>query len=345
MKKLRYLLPLALAIILLGGCFSDEGNYDYKEIKKPTWNIDIETGLQYVRARGGSKVTFNGEKYFRWVGFDSLERAQSVRYEWRMNGRVICNELKETLPTDEMMKRAGFDEYPAKEQLGYFVIIEKNSGVEYMCRFMLILTPPVADGDFIIYSEKGTNVGTLSVLMLDYLKNGATETENFKLNQGVSGDIPGTPKSLSYALANNVGYAGSITAITQEGGGTVFNAGEMKKVWELSEQFSNGTPENFTVSDRRDQEVSTSSPAFTWVATKDGRVFTRQTAKYYLGGKFLTEPYYLDEKGYKITKFGHTLWGITNIPCYDEKNRRVLLATCLPYNATNNYRRLSLIHI
>ncbi len=338
MKKLIYILPFALATILLAGCFSDEGNYDYEEIKSPTWNFNIETQLRYVRARGGNQVTFDGSKYYRWVGFDSLQRAQEVRYEWRMNGKVICNELIETMSTDELMKRAGFEEYPANEQLGHFVIIEKNSGVEYMCRFMLTITPPVAPGDFILYSEKGSNVGTLSVLMLDYLVNGAEETENFKLNQGVSEDIPGTPKSLSYALANNVGYAGSITAITKEGGASVFNAGTVKKVWDLSEQFSGEVPQNFLVSDRRDQETGTSEPAFTWVATQDGRVFTRQTGKYYLGGKFLSDPYFLDNKGYKITKFGHTLWGITNIPCYDELNRRVLLATCLPYSATNNYR-------
>lgn len=340
MKKIRYILPIALASILLVGCFSDEGNYDYEEVKAPTWSINLETQLQYVHARGGSDVTFDGSKYFRWVGFDSLQRAQEVRYEWRMNGKVICNELKETFSTEELMKRAGFTEYPTKEQLGHFVIIEKNSGVEYMCRFMLFLSPPVAPGDFIIYSEKGTttNVGTLSVLMLDYLKDGTTEVEKFKLSQSVSEDIPGTPKSMSYALANNVSYAGSITTITKEGEATVFNAGELTKAWGLGEQFSEGTPTDFLVSDRRDQETGTSEPAFTWVATQDGRVFTRQTGKYYLGGKFLTEPYYLDKKGYKITKFGHTLWGITNIPCYDEKNRRILLATCLPYSATNNYR-------
>lgn len=337
MKKLIYI-SFALAVILLAGCFSDEGNYDYEEIKRPTWNINIETQLQPLRARGGSEVTFDGTKYFRWVGFDSLQRAQEVRYEWRMNGKVICTELKETFSTDDLMKRAGFEEYPNQAQLGHFVIIEKKTGMEYMCRFRLTITPPISPGDFIVYSEKGNKVGTLSVLMLDYLRNGVAETENFQLNQGISGDIPGTPKSLSYANANNVSYAGSVTAITQEGGATVFNVGEMKKVWELSEQFSEGTPPDFLVSDRRDQEESSDHPAFTWVATQDGRVFTRQTGKYYLGGKILSEPYYVDSKGYKITKFGHTLWGITNIPCYDEKNRRVLLATCLPYSATKTYR-------
>lgn len=338
MKKLRYVLPLAFATVLLAGCFSDQGNYDYDDIKAPTWSINIETNLKYVRARGGATVTFDASEYFRWVGYDSLQRAQEVRYEWRMNGKVICTELKETFPTDELLKRAGFNEYPSQAQLGHFVIIEKKTGVEYLCRFMLTITPPVAPGDLIVYSETGSNKGTLSVLTLDYLQKGVTETPDFQLNKGVSGEIPGTPKSLSYANANNVSYTGSVTAITQEGGATVFNVGEMKKVWELSEQFVDSIPHNFLVSDRRDQEEGNNSPAFTWVATKDGRLYTRQTGKNYLGGKFIPEPYYVDKKGYKVTKFAHTLWGITSIPCYDEKNRRMLLATSTYYAPANSYR-------
>ena len=57
-----------------------------------------------------------------------------------------------------------------------------------------------------------------------------------------------------------------------------------------------------------------------------------------MGGKFIPEPYYVDKKGYKVTKFAHTLWGITSIPCYDEKNRRMLLATSTYYAPANSYR-------
>lgn len=338
MKKIIYILSFILVGSLFAGCFSDEGNYDYEELKAPTWNINIENQLQYVTARGGAQMRLDGSQYFRWVGFDSLQRSQDVRYEWRINGNIISTQLTEVMTTDELMKRAGFEDYPNAAHQGHFVIIEKSSGVEFMCRFRLLITPPITSGDFVVYSNKGTHAGKLSVLMLDYKKTANGEVENFSLNQDVVSELPGTPKSLSYALANNVGFAGSITAITQEGDATVFSAGTLKKVWNVGEQFSSGVPADFLVSDRRDQEKGTSEPAFTWVATKDGRVFTRQTGKNYLGGKFLTDPYYLDEKGYRITKFGHTLWGITNIPCYDEKNRRVVLATCLPHHETNNYR-------
>ena len=40
---------------------------------------------------------------------------------------------------------------------------------------------------------------------------------------------------------------------------------------------------------------------------------------------FINTPYELDEKGYKITEFGTRLYGFTSIPCWDEKNNRVIM--------------------
>ena len=79
--------------------------------------------------------------------------------------------------------------------------------------------------------------------------------------------------------------------IIEEGDAMVYNAGNLKKEWDLSSQFADGTPDNFKVSGRKDQEDGgMNTPALTWVATKDGRLFSRQFGKNYLGGKFITEP-------------------------------------------------------
>ncbi|MFC2814130.1 MAG: hypothetical protein ACFN4S_09995, partial [Prevotella conceptionensis] len=200
-------------------------------------------------------------------------------------------------------------------------------------------------GDFVVYSAMGANmpnVGKLTVFRLNYLKEKGKLKENFEFGKYVVDNVPGTPRSLDVAVAKNVGAAGSLTLITEEGDAMVYNAGNLKKEWDLSSQFADGSPDNFKVSGRKDQEDGgMNTPALTWVATKDGRLFSRQFGKNYLGGKFISDPYYIDSLGYKITKFGHTNWGVTNVPCYDEKNRRVVLATTT--NSSDFYKYRSFV--
>lgn len=99
-------------------------------------------------------------------------------------------------------------------------------------------------------------------------------------------------------------------------------------VGEVKDQFLDGTPPNFVVSDLREKSPNYPGQdgACIFVATKDRRVFYRMKSPNYLGGQYLTEPYVIDDRGYKITKFGHSKYGGV-IPCYDEKNRRVVMAT------------------
>lgn len=335
-----------IACLLVGvtmtSCFSDDGNYKYESIKPPKWLIDINTSPIYVYGRGGSDMRIDASRYFNWGELDSLERSKEVRYEWRINGKVFSTELKEIIPTDEFMKRLGLTEYPTQSFDGDFSIIEKETGITFKARTYVTIVPPIAECDFIIYSAKDNNtptLGSLSVLGLSYLPDASgTYKQNFQFKKHASADITGTPKRMDISLALNVSRTGSVTTITQEGDAVVLNASTLEKAWDLSSQFADGVPANFKVSARRDQEMGASEPSFTWIATQDGRLFTRQTAKNYLGGKFITEPYYLDQKGYKITNFGHTLWGLTNLPCYDEKNHRVLIATALQGENYGSYR-------
>ncbi|MCI6549247.1 MAG: PKD-like family lipoprotein [Prevotella sp.] len=339
--KIRHIIALALTPFLLTACFSDDGNYDYDNIDPPTWLINVNTNFIRVSGVGGRQITLDASKYFTW-GEDSLKRSEEVRYEWIYNGHVVSEQLKETMLAEDLLERMGLTDYTTEQPLnGEFHIIDKRNGITFMARVGFTIYAPISSGDFIIYAAKKgqEHVGKLSHLALYYDTdaNGSLK-ENYWFRPDLSEDIPGTPKEIDIALAKNISPTGSVTAITQEGSATVFNGATLKKEWDLSSQFADGVPENFLVSARADQETSGTYPAFTWVATKDGRVFTRQTGKNWIGGKFLTEPYYLDEKGYKITKFGHGLWGITNIVCYDELNRRVVIATALPHDATNTYR-------
>ena len=331
--------------LMLASCFSDEGNYEYESLKPPTWLDNFMNRPIQVLVYGGRNVKLDGSRYFNWGKLDSLQRSQEVRYEWRMNGKVFSDQLKEEMTTDEFLKRMGLEEMPVKEQSGDFSIIEKSSGITFKVKCTLFFKPSIGGGDFVVYSAKSpteTNVGKLTVFRLVYINEKGRLKQNYDFGRYVLNDIPGTPKTLDVAVAKNVGAAGSLTVITEEGDATVYNAGNLKKEWELSSQFADGIPDNFKVSGRKDQEDGgLNTPASTWVVTKDGRLFSRQFGKNYLGGKFLSEPYYIDSLGYKITKFGHTNWGVTNIPCYDEKNRRVVLATSV--NSSDFYKYRSFV--
>ncbi len=338
MKKNINLILLGILVLLNTSCFKDDGNYDYEELNPPTWLINVNEQLIYVTGRGGSDVTLDASKQFTWGERPADARKDEVSYKWTLNGRVISNQLTETLPTDELLKRAGLKDYPIKSMIGNFIVVENKTGIEFKARTMVTFKPPITSGDFVVYSEKkGGGAGTLSTLFLKYDRGEGVTAENVILNTNIS-EVSGTPKELVIAEAKNVSPTGSVTAITKEGDAVVFSASTLKRVWDIRDQFLDGAPADLKVSAMRYQEVSSSQPSFTWLASQDGKIYTRQKGKNYLGGQFINEPYFLDKKGYKITKFGHTLWGITNIPCYDEKNRRVLIATCLPHNATNTYR-------
>ena len=346
MKRIKYFMIWLSVPLLLGACFSDEGNYEYESLKPPTWTRDFMSSPIQISVREGRPIRIDGTKCFNWGKLDSLQRSGEVRYEWRYYGKVFCTDLKAEIPYEEFMKRCELEEMPISDyERGDFAIIEKSTGVSFKVKTTFYFHAQIDEADFLIYSTKSPNephVGKVNVMRLDYSrdpKTGGYVSDFVLSDRHFSQDLPGTPKQLDLSAAKNVSLVGSATAITEEGDAYVLNSANLQKVWDMSSQFDEGTPADFKVSSRKDQDGGgTDSYAFSWVATKDGRVFTRQFGRNYLGGKFITEPYYLDSLGYKITQFGHTCWGITNIPGYDEKNKRVLIATSLQNGAYGSYR-------
>jgi hypothetical protein len=90
---------------------------------------------------------------------------------------------------------------------------------------------------------------------------------------------------------------------------------------ELKNEFSDGVPSNFDVSN------VFHARQLSYIATVDGRLFRRILTTDWFNGKFITEPYLIDTKGYKVVDFGAgmTVQGSAIAPCYDELNRRVLM--------------------
>ena len=325
MKSKIFYSLIATTILFLSGCFKDSGNYTYTEINPPKWLFNIQANNINVYGRGGALTSFQASDKFTW-GADSLERREEVRFEWKIGDIVIGNELDFKIPTDELMQKIGMDDFP-ESFMGSFHVIEKANNIRHMVRVYITLTPRYAMWDLLAISEDGENTKLTAVLSKKKDINGVStkyyEIEENSFNEINNMQIPGKPVNLHLAKARNIGSLGSATIITDQVSYEI-NAGSLVFYKEMKDNFPDGTPSNFVVSDRDD--IDGEEGSYTFIATKEGKVYTRNMSANYLGGNFLSEPYYLDSKGYNITKFGHHTMGYPNIPCYDEKNNRVVMA-------------------
>lgn len=322
------ILTLLFAISLIG-CFEDEGNYEYKELKEPLWLFDKESMNIDIYARMGRNVLFKASDRFTW-GEDSLARLDEVRFEWRVGDIVIGDQVDFTISAEELVKKLQLEKLPDEGNAlkGTFRIIEKESEITYMCRFYLVINPYISTYDWIIMSEQGeeTKLSVASHSMNP--ETGKDSYELMKPNDNVNHELilPGKPIDAALSVSKHIGPLGSITAITEQGAYEVDNS-TLELYGELKNEFLDGTPSNFNVVARRDIDGASEGRLHnTFLATVDGNVYTRQMSANWLGGKFLSEPYVVDGRGYKITKFGHTLFDNPIIPCFDEKNGRVLMA-------------------
>ena len=352
MKSIRLYIILFL-FGLLTGCFEDEGNYSYEEINPPLWSDNFNTSspkriLAY--AGDGEVMKFRGSKMFTWET-DSAMRAEEVRYEWKIKGVVISEELDFDMPTDEVVKKIGLTRYSNDVgEWGTFSVIEKKTGITFPARLFVYFYPPFAPDDWFILSENGDKSKVSVISPRTVLENGK-ETFNYKLKEDVYAtinghDIPGKPKDLVMETSRDVSAGGACVILTDQVAYEV-NVQNMMKVDEVKDQFLDGAPADFKIAAMR--EKAPSSPSFgegsaSFIVTEDGRLFTRMRSANYLVGKYLTEPYYIDANGYEITMLGHSTYG-QNIPCYDAKNRRIVMATTWRedvgedmYNKTSVYK-------
>lgn len=352
MKSIRLYIILFL-FGLLTGCFEDEGNYSYEEINPPLWSDNFNTSSPKRMsgyAGDGEVMKFRGSKMFTWET-DSAMRAEEVRYEWKIKGVVISEELDFDMPTDEVVKKIGLTRYSNDVgEWGTFSVIEKKTGITFPARLFVYFYPPFAPDDWFILSENGDK-SKVSVISPRTVSENGKNTVNYKLKDDIYAtinghDIPGKPKDLVMETSRDVSAGGACVILTDQVAYEV-NVQNMMKVDEVKDQFLDGAPADFKIAAMR--EKAPSSPSFgegsaSFIVTEDGRLFTRMRSANYLVGKYLTEPYYIDAKGYEITMLGHSTYG-QNIPCYDAKNRRIVMATTWRedvgedmYNKTSVYK-------
>lgn len=331
----------SLTILLLQGCFKDNGSYDYLELNPPKWLINLSNDNINIYCRGGEEAHFKGSAYFVWEGSEAdIERRKSeVRYEWRFKDKVLSTNLDDVIPTQELLDRLGLKDYPNSGIFGHFVIIEKSSGIEFKAKALLTIYPPIQDGDFVVYAAMPgeSNAGKLySLIVKSETQPDGSKQRVFSFRTKESDKISGTPKDLKVFTSKAVSSMGGMTVITEEGAAHVYTPTRFEKSWDVLEQFSSPPAGDTKFLDRRDQESGSEVESYSWLLSAKGELYSRQSAKNWLMGKFFPDPYYLDEKGYVVRKLGHVLYGINAIPCYDTKNRRVLLATAKNYQYDKN---------
>ena len=321
------------SMLVLTSCFKDEGNYDYDEMNPPHWLYD-QNSPSVIYARAGEEAVFDAGKLFVWDN-DSAQREKEVRYEWILNGKVVGEGKTFKVASADLMKAADVKEYTSSGSggtPGVCAVIEKNTGVKYMGCIQVYFTEKYTSDNWFVLTERNAETAIAALCKKIVTENGVKK-ENYEVtpdayaeaNEGKK--IPGRPVSMNWAYDKHVGSQGSITVITDQGGYEL-SASDMSLYSQINgEQFLDGPPADFSLVARADCDADGMSVPATFLAGADGRIFSRVMSKNYLGGKYLTEPYFVDEKGYKVTRFGNTLYGTRMIPCYDEKNRRIMIAS------------------
>lgn len=337
MKKIIYV--LFASMLLLTSCFKDEGNYDYAEMNPPHWLIDPTQPVS-ISARQGENAVFDASKFFVWDKEDE-QREKEVRYEWILNGQVIGEGLSFEIPTEELMELAGVEDFSGSTSTyGTFNVVEKSTGVKYMGKIQVWFNSKYSDENWFILSDKN-GAPHLSALRQKYSTVDGVQKVEYELvdnayEEANNGEkLPGRPLAMNWAYDRHISSQGSITVVTDQGSYEL-KASDLSFYSRIGgEQFLDGEPENFNVVARADCDADSRSQPATFLATADGKIYSRVMSLNYLGGKYLTDPYYVDEKGYKVTKFGNTLYGAPQIPCYDEKNRRIMIASVLTEQKTD----------
>lgn len=309
-----------LLLPLFVSCLKDEGNYDYAPVSGPTFYFKTPAHLYCYE---GDTTYMTGK--FRYETPDSLERMADVRCEWEVNGVVLSDEKDFNVPTSVIIEKLGLKEFPSGFLAGTFAVIQKSTGMRYLHRIFYNVLPKFSRGQWLILSEDGG--GSKLSYQRFFLKNNGNKTDSIFENypgiyrQNNNGEtLPGRPVKLVDHGAPYISASAAATLVVTDQVAFELNNERFTKAKDLKDEFADGTPGNFKVKDAFYEGT------VTFLATQDGRLFRRLFSENYLGGKFMTEPYVVDARGYKADFFGYGQKSnfISMRVLYDRENHRVL---------------------
>jgi hypothetical protein len=322
MKHIK-ILGFTLCVVMLMGCFKDKGNYDYAELNAPTWLFNNLSTPIYITTYAGdtarAKVPFQFEK-------DSVKMLANSRFEWKFNDVLLSEERDFNMPTDQLIAKLNLSFSEPSGSSGSFSIIDKTTGVKHMVRTWVTIRPKFYQGDWAILSESAGNSKLSFYKKKTRTGLGGVTTTTYTLSDNlyetVNGSkLLGAPRKLRYSQARDISAPVGATSVITDQSAYVVNNENFKLVSEYKNEFLDGTPPNFKVSNIFHSRL------LAYLATDDGKLYRRVLTPNWLGGKFLTQPYVIDNKGYKITDFGFGKTAQTSAisPAYDELNRRVVM--------------------
>lgn len=314
---IKRIIPLLL-VLSLSGCFKDEGNYDYAELNAPTWLFDADRSPIYITTVIGEPA--KATALFRFDK-DSVETLKHVRYEWRYKDVLLSEDRNFLMPSEELLELLNEPSNKTNEGVtGTFAIIDTRTGIKHMTGTHISVKPKFDLRDWLILSENAGN-SKLSFFKRKVINKETTYTLHDNMFESVNNTpLMGAPRNLRYSQAKAISAAvGATSVITSQGVYTVNNE-TFELVSEIKDEFLDGLPANFKMSNIFHSRL------VSYAATEDGRLFRRVLSENQLGGKFISEPYTIDNKGYKITDFGigKTRQWAQIAPVYDELNRRVM---------------------
>jgi hypothetical protein len=305
---------LVIIIVFLSfSCLKDEGNYTYDRDEKIVFNMAFGD----VLCPKDDTARFVGDFIFKHLSKEENEaKLKHLSYEWRVGlDSIVSTEKNLKIATKDLAFKANINK--TCTMAGTFVVNDNSTGKKYIQRLNYDVKLGYEAYNWILLSEDGENS------KLSYLNSSMDATFNFSFELVDSiymkenkKQIPGHPIKLLNHNAKNISPSHA-TYIFTDKVNYVLNNESMKYECNLEDQFLDGVPANLKIVDGIAYSLSTC------LVTEDGRLFQRLMSSNYLGGKFLSEPYPSDEKGYKIDFIG--AGDSRNIHLmYDRKNNRML---------------------
>lgn len=313
------LIILSMLLVSLVSCLKDEGVYHYEREIEPTL-ANGETSLS-VYCYGGDTVRTVVE--FETLGRDSLE--EDWTYEWKLWDSVICTEKDLNMLSDSIFEKINITSFPEDGQSvpGIFSMRNVHSGDVYQFSVDFYMRPKYWKGSWLILSENGAD-SKLTYLQakMDNLSGEVEYDWEDDIYQEINGGtLPGKPVRLLTHEAPNISTSVGATFVVTEGTMVELNNETFMPAAGIEDLFAEGVPAGFQARDL------VCVGYYNYMTDQEGRVYKRTFTTNYLGGKYISEPYQIDDKDLRIAYWGEApdYMMAEYVPAWDEANRRVVV--------------------
>ena len=309
---------LSLLLVALYSCLKDNGVYVYEREIEPAL-ADGETGLT-VYCYGGD--TARAVVKFETLGRDSLE--SDWTYEWKLWDSVICEDKDLVMLSDDIFEKIKITSFPADQAVsGIFSMRNIRTGAVYQFPVAFYMRPKYWNGQWLILSEDGAD-SKLSYLQTKV--DNETQQVAYELTediyQMINGEpLLGKPVRLFTHMAPNISTSVGATFVVTEKSMLELSNETFRQAAGIEDLFLDGAPAGFQAKDLICLDY------YNYMIDQEGRVYKRTFTSNYLGGKYINEPYQIDDKDMRVAFWGEgPVYPTADfLPAWDEKNGRIVM--------------------